>query len=105
MSDLISSKEILTFGKYKSQNIKDIIRDQPAYCKWLLNRSGYLNEDQIKLIKSSINDEDVYLSFGKYKNKTLKWIFENDKPYIMYLQNNDYVRNKMPSLIDEILKL
>lgn len=104
MSTLISSNEIITFGKYKSRNIKDIIIENPSYCQWLLERPSYLNEDQIKLINASIKDDDIYMTFGKYKNKPLKWIFENDKKYIHFLMNNEYVKNKMSNLIDHLKK-
>jgi uncharacterized protein (DUF3820 family) len=100
MSDIIDSNEILTFGKFKSRNIKDIIKEEPSYCQWLLERPDYLNETQVNILNKTIKRDDYYMSFGKYKNKSLKWIYDTDKKYIHYLKNNEYVKSKMNNLLD-----
>jgi uncharacterized protein (DUF3820 family) len=105
MSNIISEDEILTFGKYKARNIKDIIIENPSYCQWMLSRNDYLNDTQKSILTKSIKTDDYYLTFGKYKNKTLKSIYESDKQYIHYLKNNEYIKTKMPTLLDELSKL
>ena len=105
MSDIIDSKEILTFGKYKSKNIKDIIKENPSYCQWLLERPEYLNETQLSFIKQSVKTDDVYMSFGKYKGKSLKWIFDCDKKYVHYMKKNEYIKSKMSHLLDYLRTL
>jgi uncharacterized protein (DUF3820 family) len=105
MSDLIKSNEIITFGKYKSQNINDILKTNPSYCQWALNHSEYLNEDQKKIINNTIKTDDIFITFGKYKGKSLKWIVANDNKYTSYLKNNEYVKHKMSNLLEELNKI
>ena len=106
MSDhLIMSDEIIKFGKFKSRNINEIIKEYPSYCQWMMSRPEYLNKTQIQLIKHSIRDDEIYLTFGKYKNRPLSWVFNNDQMYINYLLNNQFIKDKMVGLIEEIYKL
>ena len=105
MSDLINSNEIISFGKYKSQNINDILKTNPAYCQWALNHAEYLNEDQKKIINNAIKTDDIFITFGKYKGKSLKWIVANDNKYTTYLKNNEFVKNKMSNLLEELNKI
>ena len=107
MTDTIVASHILSFGKYKGKDINNILKEDECYCNWLLKHkeSSNLNEEQIKILESKLNINDVYIGFGKYKNKTIEWIFNNDKKYIYYLKNNEYIKKNKTDIIESINKL
>ena len=87
---------IISFGKHKGRDIKDVIETDPSYCGWLKNQPwAQKNKDLMRYIKD-IQIPD--LNFGKHKNKSLDWIKENDPNYIDWLKKSDYVSENCPTL-------
>lgn len=90
------SELLLTFGKYKSRNIQDILSIDKSYCRWLINHP-YTTEEVKEYIKNNSNDEYT-MNWGKHKGKSIPWIKENDRKYFDWLCNNDYVRDNCKNL-------
>ena len=42
------------------------------------------------------------MRWGKHKNKSVKWIVENDKKYFNWMCKNEYIKNKCPSLKENL---
>ena len=102
---LINECEIITFGKFRGQNIYTIIEDDPNYCLWVLKQKQILETyPEIKKILEDVflNKDDIYLHFGKYKNKSLSFVKENDPKYLIYLKNNEYVVKNCSNIIEYI---
>jgi uncharacterized protein (DUF3820 family) len=101
------STEVIDFGKYKNKMIGDIFVNDKAYCQWLYySPMTQTNKNLYQYLENKFKDKnDIYLTFGKYKNKSLKWISENDKKYILYLKGNDYVKNNLTNLYEEVNKM
>lgn len=105
MTSMIEDWKIITFGKFKSCSIDDLLREEVNYCKWMFEHLESINihKNIEKLLENKFKDSnEIYLTFGKHKNKTLSWIRENDIKYIDYLKKNDYVKNKMTKLYEAL---
>lgn len=46
------SKWTMKFGKYKGKTFKDLIDEEPKYCKWLLEKRIFDTDDE-KYMKSN----------------------------------------------------
>lgn len=92
---------IISFGKYKGKSIIDISKTDISYCKWLLSQpfsSDYITE----YINDNVNVDDYIMKWGKYKNRTVSYIKSIDSKYIEWLQNNKFVLEKCPALIEAL---
>jgi len=91
----------ITFGKYKNQEIEEVINNDPSYCKWLSNQP-FTNEDMKKYIKEHLDMGQLTMRWGKHKDKTITWIKENDAKYIDWLKQNDFVKDKCKELLEAL---
>jgi len=68
----MDSKFIVNFGKYKNENIEDILKNDPIYCQWLYSQDKKI----IPEIKAYIYDnlKNYTMNFGKFKGKELSLI-------------------------------
>ena len=87
---------IISFGKHKGRDIKDVIKTDANYCSWLKNQPWAQKNKELMGYIKDIQTPD--LNFGKHKGKTLDWIVANDPKYINWLQDNDYVSQNCPAL-------
>ena len=91
---LLGIDDIITFGKYKGNTIKEVISKDWQYIKWAVLDSQRLlaNIDEIReyhnSIKKELQPEDI-ITFGKYKGQTLKDIYEKDVQYLKWLSDNN----------------
>lgn len=94
---------VLTFGKYRNKNIKEIAEIDPNYAKWVMGKSVLTSvSDEIKkyLEDKFKNSDGTYeMRWGKHKNKSIKWIYDNDRTYFNYLVTNEFVNTKCPALL------
>ena len=101
MNEEINDPLILTFGKHKGVNIKDLAITNLSYCKWLSNQP--FTPSEIKdYISNNINVDEYILKWGKYKNKSVSHIKLVDEKYIEWLKNNKFVLEKCPSLLEAL---
>lgn len=109
MAAMIHDFEILKFGKYKSRNINDILKEDIEYCRWMFTQPTITDSVEIYEILNNRfrNDGNIYLKFGKYKNKSIDYILneKKDLKYIHYLQNNIYFKNNYPNDFKEIMRI
>lgn len=109
MAELIRDFEIIKFGKYKSKNIHEVMKDDIDYCQWVYRQPWISSHPEIKeLLENRFkNDGNTYLSFGKYKNKSLDYILneKKDYKYIKWLKDSDYVKENLKSLKKELDKI
>ena len=56
--DTSTEWQILNFGKYKSRNILDILKENPAYCQWLYTQPLIMdtNPDIKNLLDLQLNN-------------------------------------------------
>jgi hypothetical protein len=80
----------ITFGKYKNQELEDIIKNDPGYCKWLSNQPN-VNDEIKEFINDNLDMKELMMRWGKYKNKTLNWI-----------KNNDFVKDKCKDILEAL---
>ena len=45
---------ILSFGKYKGKNVREVYKLDPTYCQWLLDKSSKFLRDDIKAILNEL---------------------------------------------------
>ena len=105
MTTMIEDWKIITFGKFKSCSIDDLLREEVPYCEWMYKHIKDINihDNIVKLLENKFKDSnEIYLTFGKHKNKALSWIRENDNKYIDYLKKNEYVKTKMTKLYEAL---
>ena len=95
---------LLNFGKYNGTDISELIHSNPLYCKWLYTQPFIKEKTELfNILESKFKDLDSnYLTFGKYKNKTIKEVNIIDPKYLNWLLNNNYVKEKLDDIIEEI---
>jgi hypothetical protein len=52
-----ATKNIMSWGKYKSRNIEDVYKLDPTYIKWCLKNSQYLSDPQKELMTNLLKAE------------------------------------------------
>lgn len=97
----------LTFGKYRDWTIDSVYRADPNYCRWLFTKSTMIPDDSDikKYLSDKFKDDETdgyAMTFGKHKGKSVKWIHEHDEQYFHWLSRNDFVKESMPKLREEI---
>lgn len=97
---------VLTFGKYKSEDIVSVWEKDPGYILWIRESENLNPEIKSECINlSSLYEKGTYfLSWGKYKGKALVDVSKIDSDYIDWLKNNQFVKEKCPRLSSELEK-
>ena len=60
-------QDLITFGKYKNKNLKDMIKDR-NYCRWLLYQEWFQNYEYI--YNFVLNYEPLSFFISKYKGES-----------------------------------
>ncbi|KAL7993778.1 hypothetical protein Plhal703r1_c61g0165501 [Plasmopara halstedii] len=95
---------ILEFGKYKGKALEEVYNQDASYCRWLYNQQSSEDSNIKRFLQGKFQDgDDSYIMrWGKHKNKSVKWIVENDEQYFSWMCKNEYIKNKCPSLKENL---
>lgn len=99
---------ILSFGKYRNQDISAIYETNPGYCRWVHFQNSLSTSPEIKQFlqgKFCSDDGSHVMTWGKYKGKSIKVIKAVDPNYLEYLKNNQFIKDNQPKLLEELLSL
>ncbi len=84
---------IIDIGKFKGQNIKNLLISEFCYFTWLNTHKKNIAAMQpgLKdyLIKYLPSEDEIgyVIKFGKYKNFSLEEVFKKDQKYILWLKD------------------
>lgn len=90
--------KVLKKGKHKNLNYRQILEQQPGYCKFILeeletgdrdylNFKKWLKSRQDQIIEDEIDPDQKILTIGKYKGQTFEFVYQNDKGYVSWVKN------------------
>lgn len=91
------------FGKYASKTMKEVVMEDPNYCKWAMSQPFCPPEAKEFISKNIILEPTM--PWGKHKGKLLSSIARIDYNYIKWLLANDFVKTKCPDLLTDLNKI
>lgn len=91
------------FGKYASKTMKEVVMEDPNYCKWAMSQPFCPPEAKEFISKNIILEPTM--PWGKHKGKLLSSIARIDYNYIKWLLGNEFVKTKCPDLLSELNKI
>lgn len=84
------------FGKYALKTMKEVVMEDPNYCRWVISQPFCPPEAKEFILKNM--DTAPTMPWGKHKGKKLSYINSTDRKYIKWLLSSKDVKESFSDL-------